>query len=424
MSLRRLTCTLQHLRTSRRGFPDMKIKCCYSSIAYFCLCYPTQSAALVGKNTNTIPITRHGSTITSYRSPCHGVHRASSRNQHSSRQYSSSIDVDGDLVAETSHLPRLYVESSSSSSSLVLSTNALISLSSYQSNYLSVMRVTNTKRWGQWAGHVRIFNGKDGEWLAKVVINNESSASSSETPKKQRRRRRQGGNSAGDSATILECVQQTIPQSLPMQQQQQQQQQEEVHLHMGKLKKQRRKWVLEKTTELGIAAIDVVDMEYSEPQKEPWEYEKHLTQVIEAAEQCERLTVPTLAKTPTSWSDLMESIAKSSVANGHHWLVCRERSRNETVPILTALKHIHDGTSSMGDHDGTAQETSCIIHILVGPEGGWSPNELEDLANAKSNGNKDNLHFVSLGSLVLRAETATISAVTATMLAMDQKRSS
>ncbi|KAL3941705.1 MAG: hypothetical protein SGBAC_003985 [Bacillariaceae sp.] len=321
--------------------------------------------------------------------------------------FSSSIGVDGDLVVETSHLPRIYVEAPS------LLEKHIISLSPFQSNYLNVMRVTNPKRWGQWAGHVRIFNGKDGEWLAKVII---SDASAETTPPKKQRRR-QKGNSGGGS-TILECVQQTIPQPTVISG-------GYVHLHMGKLKKQRRKWVLEKTTELGIAAIDVVDMAYSE-NKEPWEYEKHQAQIIEAAEQCERLTVPTLVTEPTSWSDLLERISESSPGGvddndsdvDHFWLVCRERSINdETLPMLSALEQIHNDASNDG-------RKSCI-HILVGPEGGWSPKELEDLTNAKESNsrNNDNIHFVSLGSLVLRAETATISAVTATVLAMDQRRS-
>lgn len=354
----------------------------YSSIACLFLC-SSQSTAFVAKNNNfgtTMPF--QNPTSKSLALP--STHR---QKYQCSRLFSSSTDLNSALVTETSHLPRLYVDSPS------LLEKSLVSLSPFQTNYLSVMRVTNTKRWGQWTGHVRIFNGKDGEWLAKVIINESSDS-------KSKKRRKDGG---GGDSTILECVQQTIPQPSF--------DNWEVHLHMGRIKKQRRKWVLEKTTELGITSIEAVDMEYSDP-KEPWEHDKHLAQVIEAAEQCERLTVPTLTETSTSWSDLLERIeeSKSSADEDHHWLVCRERSINVTLPILSALEDI--SASSKDDK-------KISVHILVGPEGGWSPTELADL-QAQSNGN---LHFVSLGSLVLRAETATIAAVTAAMLTIDKKRS-
>lgn len=230
--------------------------------------------------------------------------------------------------------------------------------------------------------------------MAKMLVDESSAA-----PK---RRRRQNANTG---TSILECIQRTKEQSPS-------QPSGEVHLHMGRLKKQRRKWVLEKATELGVASIDIVDTEFCAV-TDVWEYDKHFTQVVEAAEQCERLTVPRLSREPTAWLDLIkmvEDLGANSVEFDHHWLVCRERSPEQTQPILSTLKKI----------DGRVEEAKVCssIHILVGPEGGWSRAELEQFTQLRLEGK--NVHFVSLGSLVLRAETAAISAATATILFNDQ----
>eukprot|EP00980_Cylindrotheca_fusiformis_P010526 scaffold2331_cov126-Cylindrotheca_fusiformis.AAC.16 len=304
-----------------------------------------------------------------------------------SRKY-SYIDG-GELASQTTHLPRLFVDSPS------LMEKSVISLTPFQSNYLNVMRVANTKRWGQWAGHVRIFNGQDGEWIAKMLI--------SEASPSPKRRQRKGANTDN---TILECIQRTKEQPFSHAA-------GEVHLYMGRLKKQRRKWVLEKATELGMDSINVVDTEFSTV-TDAWEYDKHIAQVIEAAEQCERLTLPQLSTEPTAWSSLIERIEDLGVnhANAtHHWLVCRERSPDETKPILSTLGQIAKGAKE--------DKSRTSIHILVGPEGGWSPGELKQLMELRLGGRS--IHFVSLGPFVLRAETAAVAAITATMLSKEQK---
>ena len=49
-------------------------------------------------------------------------------------------------------------------------------------------------------------------------------------------------------------------------------------------------------------------------------------------------------------------------------------------------------------------KTACKIEILVGPEGGWSEQEI---IGAKEAG----FHSISIGPRILRTETAAISAV-------------
>ena len=368
--------------------------------------------------------------------------------------------VSSDTLESTRHLPRLFVGSHEDDSSanantntntviapLLLQKKSLIPLNADQEHYLlDVMRITNPKRWGRfkttssgtsdgisttledYTGCVRIFNGIDGEWLAKVVED------SGGDPKKQRRKR---GGKNSSSGAVLECL-----EPLRLQDQgsnnapgsSRSNSSTNLRLYLGYIRdKQRRRWVFEKATELGIDSVTILETDFSnnngnsdsnnrdnsyKKKDVRWEddREKHKLHVIEAAEQCERLTIPSVGA--ELWS--VEAVANEVARKGgdgdenlienvsskdeieteteteqHLWLVCRERSES-SPPILTVLE---DSVSNSND------QLPTTIHLLVGPEGGWSPRELEVFSLIQQ------VRFVSLGSSVLRAETAAITAV-------------
>lgn len=87
----------------------------------------------------------------------------------------------------------------------------------------------------------------------------------------------------------------------------------------------------------------------------------------------------------------------------HKLLICRERERGS--PILHILSN-------------QLFKPSTRTAFLIGPEGGWSPKE-EALFDERSD-ISDNIQSVSLGDLVLRAETCAIAAATAWKLLHDQ----
>lgn len=314
------------------------------------------------------------------------------------------------LLETTRHLPRLYVATAPNS----FTPNSLVPITSAQTHYLlDVMRITNPKRWQELAGHVRIFNGHDGEWLAKVMV----SIGEGTTPSRKRQQRKSNENDG--TGTVLECVERLAPQPF-ISSSSINSNGVYMHLYMGRLKKkQHRKWVLEKVTELGVDSISMMDTEYSVGAGgDPWEYEKHQSHVIEAAEQCERLTLPTMPSEPLVWDGILEKIRQSNKGNDdddksqHVWLVCRERSVN-SPPIVSALQAILWESRLANE----TKKRNIHFHILVGPEGGWSPTEMDtfsDLVSKKQQRQPELLNvvqFVSLGSLVLRAETAAITAV-------------
>jgi 16S rRNA (uracil1498-N3)-methyltransferase len=355
----------------------------------------------------------------------HGVARCfQTASGHQRRSKAPSIRIFSDLSSHepsyenVQHLPRLYVETESESTPSLpgLRPKALIPLTTGQAHYLlDVMRITNTKRWRRdHAGHVRIFNGRDGEWLAKVL---EPDAGG----KKPNRRRRRSSSSSSDDdsdAVVLECIERLLPQphddsASPG-----------VELYLGRLKKkQQLRWVLEKVTELGVDGITVLDTEYSmgdgsdndaanRGTGDPWDFDKHKAHVIEAAEQCERMTLPTLQPNLLAWNDLIERMQQSDAEGTINcWLVCRERSET-SPPILSALLDTH------ARYDDHFRGPRIVFHILVGPEGGWSPAEIGTFENMRTlrNGVDEQLQLnqvqcVSLGPSVLRAETAAVAAV-------------
>jgi RsmE family RNA methyltransferase len=372
------------LRLRRSSSWTVLLLCCQSSLVS-----PWTTTTTTTKNPTTTTTTTHHNRH----------HDCQNRLPGLSRRYLSSSgggDGDGDGDDPNNNpktippLPRLYnIEGAP------LAPHAIVPLTVAQSNYVHVMRLNSARRWGAYTGHLRLFDER-GEWLAKLV----SSANNNNNNRKSR-----------DKA-IVECLE--LLRSAPQQpsssgssssssSEKQQRHVVTTHLYMGRIKKQRRKWILEKATELGVSGIHAVDTEYASV-SDSWEYSKHLLQVIEAAEQCERFTIPIITEEPLTWKELVQEIVKSAEEEEDVlWLVCRERQPS-SKSLLQAVQ--------------PGEFAAKSIHILVGPEGGWSPGELEELEQLLPQGN---VEFVSLGPSVLRAETAAISAVATVMMALDDR---
>jgi RsmE family RNA methyltransferase len=314
----------------------------------------------------------------------------------------TSTDSSVLLSDATRHLPRLYVKTAPHS----LIKGVLVPITTAQSHYLlDVMRITNPKRWQGFAHHVRIFNGHDGEWLAKAVV-----TADSPRPSRRRRKSGQGQDDSVSAGTMLECIECLVSQPSSNNHDNYN---VSINLYMGQLKKkQQRKWVMEKVTELGVDEITLLDTEYSSDSgSDPWDHEKHMSHLVEATEQCERLTLPALSLEPKPWDNLVEEMRASTTETGvkTYWLVCRERSVS-SAPILSVLQNLLEAHCIGKLNDMLEMK----FNILVGPEGGWSPQELDTFANVMAADQLLDIHqiqFVSLGPSVLRAETAAITAV-------------
>ncbi len=224
----------------------------------------------------------------------------------------------------------------------VLCPESTITLSRGQSHYtVRVMR--------QGAGdHAYVFNGRDGEWLARI-------------------------EDASKSACRLVLVDQSRPQ-LP---------EPDIWLAFAPIKKTRLDFLVEKAVELGVSRLSPVMTERTDVSRV--NVERLSVTAMEAAEQCERLSVPDV-DTPLDLKTFLSS-----------WPVdrrlCVLDETGQGAPITQVF-----GVSFADT--GVAPDA-----IFVGPEGGFSTVELDALRDLPF------VTLVTLGPRVLRAETAALVAL-------------
>ena len=231
-------------------------------------------------------------------------------------------------------LPRLHVDPP-------LSAGVAVELDAAQANYLgNVLRLKE-------GGEVLLFDGVSGEWLARVV-------------------------EVGKRRMILGVAEMTRPQeAVP-----------DLTLAFAPVKKGRVDWLVEKAVELGVARLEPVISRRTIVDK--LNLERMRSHIVEAAEQCGRTALATIA---------------------------------EPVKLDTYLKALDPArTLYFADETGGEPAASAFAPgpatILIGPEGGFTPDEaalVRALPNAKP---------ISLGPRILRAETAALAAITAWMAAV------
>jgi 16S rRNA (uracil1498-N3)-methyltransferase len=218
-----------------------------------------------------------------------------------------------------------------------LSKGAQVAPSADQARYLtSVMRLGV-------GDEVALFNGRDGEWRARVA----------EVAKR---------------GALLECVEQTRAQAVGP----------DLDLVVALVKRNRLETIVEKAAELGAGRVRLVTTRRTNA--DHTNVARLQAIATEAAEQTGRLDVPQVAP-PVKLEKLLDGWEA-----GRRLMFCDEGG--EAKPAIDALS---------GEGPWA---------VLIGPEGGFSPEERERLRG---------LPFVtpvSLGPRILRADTAAISALT------------
>ncbi len=241
--------------------------------------------------------------------------------------------------------PRLFVPAD-------LSKDAPVALDENQSKYLlRVMRL-------EAGAEVRVFDGRDGEWLAKI---DQILGKASCVLKVESRIREQGTSS-------------------------------DLQLLFAPLKKTRTDFVVEKATELGVEVIQPVITQYT--QSERVRTDRLVNLAMEAAEQTERLNMPSVLE-PVQLIRAIETRSKD-----RRYYYCDERGDDEVAEWGGDENRARPMADVLRDHGpGPAA-------ILIGPEGGFSPQERDFLRKAEG------VYPVSLGPRILRAETAAVAALT------------
>ncbi|MBP6817902.1 MAG: 16S rRNA (uracil(1498)-N(3))-methyltransferase [Ferrovibrio sp.] len=190
-----------------------------------------------------------------------------------------------------------------------------------------------------------LFNGRDGEFAAELTI-----AAKRET-----------------RVTVGECLR---PFQAPR----------DIWLCFAPIRQGRIEFIIEKATELGAARLlPVLTKRCQVRQINAQRLQAHAR---EAAEQCERLDVP-----PLSPLQSLEALL-AAWPQERRLFACLEREA--ATPLLVALQ---------------ALPTGAPLAMLVGPEGGFAPEEAA-LLKARAF-----VTPVSLGAGILRAETAALAAL-------------
>jgi 16S rRNA (uracil1498-N3)-methyltransferase len=192
---------------------------------------------------------------------------------------------------------------------------------------------------------VAIFNGRDGEWVAEVV-------------------------EAGRRGGRLAARELSRPQRRPP----------DLWLLFAPVKRARTDFIVEKATELGAARLQPVTTRFTNSER--LRLDRLRSHAIEAAEQCGETYVPELAE-PAKLAAVLDGWDPA-----RRLMFCDET--REAVPAAAAL----------------AAATRGSWAILIGPEGGFAPEEAVRLRS---------LPFVmpvTLGPRILRADTAAAAALT------------
>lgn len=160
-----------------------------------------------------------------------------------------------------------------------------------------------------------------------------------------------------------------------------------VTLYQGVPKGDKLDTVTQKSVELGVSAIVPVAMKRSVAIiKDPKKRAERMQKIArEAAKQCQRARVPE-AREVMTFAD-----AVSDAKGADLCILPYEEEKSVSIKdVLKAAKNIR------------------TVSIFIGPEGGFEPSEVE---LAIKNGFKT----VSMGSRILRTETASLAAITAVM---------
>lgn len=238
------------------------------------------------------------------------------------------------MTRATSSVQRLHVE-------VDLQADAAIEMAPKQAHYVrNVLRLeAGAELW--------LFNGRDGEWRATLEV-------------------------VSKKLVVARAVEQLRQQDTPS----------DIWLLVAPVKKQRLDYLAQKATEMGAGKL--VPIITKRTQGGRVNLEKLVANTIEAAEQCNIMSLPEVAD-PIRLDVLLADWANQGAAR--HIVFCDEAADSGTgASELAALK-------------------GKKLALLIGPEGGFDEGERADLL-----ARADSLP-ISLGPRILRTDTAVVAAL-------------
>jgi 16S rRNA (uracil1498-N3)-methyltransferase len=227
-----------------------------------------------------------------------------------------------------------------------LEEGARIALGPEQANYLrNVLRLSE-------GDEILVFNGRDGEWRAALV-------------------------EVGRKSVALIALARTRPQPAPA----------DLHYLFAPLKHARLDYMVQKAVEMGASRLSPVLTRRTQVARV--NLDRIRANAIEAAEQCGILCLPEIDPV-REISLVLEDWPKDRLL-----VFC-----DEEAPVRNPLAALR-----ASDHAAADSERPRALAVLIGPEGGFAPDERERLLGLPR------ILRLSLGPRILRADTAAVAAL-------------
>lgn len=244
--------------------------------------------------------------------------------------------------------PRLFVEAP-------LAEGVAVTLERPQANYLvNVLRLKA-------GADILVFNGRDGEWRARLVP-------------------------SGKKSVQLQVTEQTRPQTAPA----------DLHYLFSPLKHARLDYMVQKAVEMGVSLLQPVTMRHT--QAERINLARMRANAVEAAEQCGILTIPDIAEPKK-----LDALIRAWKADRLLVFCDEEADVKDPVAALAAAR-------------GGDLAAALPVSLLVGPEGGFAEEERAALLKLPS------IIRLALGPRILRADTAAVAALALVQAALGDWR--
>lgn len=171
-----------------------------------------------------------------------------------------------------------------------------------------------------------------------------------------------------------------------------------INLYQGMPKSDKMEFIIEKAVELGVYSLTPVDMEFSiskfNDKNKISKIARYNKIAKSASEQSKRSIIPEV-KNNINYKEMIESIK-----NNKFNVLFYENADG----IKKTREYIKDLKNSIKENED--------INIIIGPEGGFSDNEIN---LAKNN----SINILSLGDRILRTETAAISSLSIFMYELE-----
>ena len=222
-----------------------------------------------------------------------------------------------------------------------LAAGATVALSKPQGHYLADVLRLTA------GDAVLVFNGRDGEWQANLAA-------------------------AGKKRFVLALAEQTRPQPAPG----------DLHYWFAPLKAARLDYMVQKAVEMGATRLKPVLTQHT--QAERVNVRRMRANAIEAAEQCGVLALPEIDE-PVTLADAL------AAHDPQRLLVFCDEEADVKDPVAALA--------------AAAPERAVAATVLIGPEGGFAPEERTALLKLPR------VVRLSLGPRILRADTAAVAAL-------------